>query len=81
MAVGVPVAASRVASIPEICGDAVAYFDPQSVDDMAGVILNALDSEELRKTLRSRGKRQVAQYSWNLTTDRVVDVFRQAAVS
>jgi glycosyltransferase involved in cell wall biosynthesis len=81
MAVGVPVAASRAASIPEICGDAVAYFDPRDIDEMAAVILQTLESEDLRASLRARGKRHVTQYSWSLTTDRVVEVFREAAAN
>jgi glycosyltransferase involved in cell wall biosynthesis len=81
MAVGIPVAASRAASIPEICGDAVAYFNPLDIEEMAGVILKTLESEETRKTLRERGRRQVTQYSWTLATDRVVQVFRDAAAS
>jgi glycosyltransferase involved in cell wall biosynthesis len=79
MAVGIPVAASRAASIPEICGDAVAYFDPTSIDEMAGVILKTLESSELRNTLRERGRQHVAQYSWTLATDRTVDVFCDVA--
>ena len=38
-----PVAASRVASLPEICGDAAVYFDPLSVESIAQGIRDAID--------------------------------------
>ena len=43
MACGCPVAVSRVASLPEVCGDAAVYFDPTSVEDIARGILDVLD--------------------------------------
>jgi glycosyltransferase involved in cell wall biosynthesis len=76
MAMGVPVAAARAASIPEVCGDAVAYFDPCSVEDMSGVIERTLSDEDLRERLRQSGRRQVARYSWDATTARVAAVLR-----
>lgn len=42
MACGTPAAVSRAASHPEMCGDAVAYFDPLDVDDMARTISTSL---------------------------------------
>lgn len=77
MAAGLPVAASRVASIPEICGDAVAYFDARDAEDMASVILKVLESSELRESLIARGRRHVSQYSWATATSRVAEVFRE----
>ena len=35
MACGCPVAASNVASLPEVCGDAAVYFDPLSPESIA----------------------------------------------
>jgi glycosyltransferase involved in cell wall biosynthesis len=42
MACGCPVACSRVASLPEVCGDAAIYFDPLSVESIAQGILDVL---------------------------------------
>jgi glycosyltransferase involved in cell wall biosynthesis len=76
MATGIPVAASNAASIPEICGDAVAYFDPYSIEEMAAVIEHTLSDRALRAALRERGKRQIVKYSWEQTVARVASVFR-----
>ena len=43
MACSCPVAASRVASLPEVCGDAAVYFDPLSVESIAQGIRDVLD--------------------------------------
>ena len=42
MACGCPVACSRVASLPEVCGDAAVYFDPLSVESIAQGIRDVL---------------------------------------
>jgi glycosyltransferase involved in cell wall biosynthesis len=51
IACGAPIAASCAASIPEVGGEAAAYFDPRSVDDMVRVIRDALKNAALRARL------------------------------
>ena len=41
----VPVIASSVSSIPEICGDAVLYTNPKSIPEIKNRILQILDHE------------------------------------
>lgn len=79
MAIGLPVAASRAASIPEVCGDAVAYFDPYSVDDMSSVIVRTLEDQALRDSLRARGRAQAARYSWSRAAGQMADVLSDVA--
>lgn len=43
MKYGIPVAASGTSSIPEICGDAVLYFDPHSVTEIKNRLVQLLD--------------------------------------
>jgi glycosyltransferase involved in cell wall biosynthesis len=42
MACGCPVAVSRAAALPEVCGDAVEYFDPHSAEDIAMAVTRLL---------------------------------------
>jgi glycosyltransferase involved in cell wall biosynthesis len=77
MACGIPVAASRVSSIPEVCGDAAAYFDPLSVDEMAVVIEKAISDETLRARLRETGRRQIVQYSWRKASSEIAEIFSE----
>ena len=44
MRYGVPVAASGTTSIPEVCSDAVLYFDPYSVSEIKNRLIQLLDS-------------------------------------
>ena len=44
MRYGVPVAASGTTSVPEVCGDAVIYFDPYSVSEIKNRMIQLLDT-------------------------------------
>ena len=44
MRYGVPVAASGTTSIPEVCGDAVLYFDPYSISEIKNRMIQLLDT-------------------------------------
>jgi glycosyltransferase involved in cell wall biosynthesis len=56
----VPVAASAVASIPEVCGDAVLYFNPFDVAEIANRILRLTD-DATRKHLIDAGAERYAK--------------------
>ncbi len=64
MSVGCPVITTRQTSLPEVCGDAVLYIDP---DDRAafGDALSAIErNPSLRDELRAKGLRQAETFSW-----------------
>jgi glycosyltransferase involved in cell wall biosynthesis len=64
MASGVPVAASRTSSIPEVCRDAAAYFDPENPESMAEKVISLLEDQALRSRLVIRGKERARSFSW-----------------
>jgi glycosyltransferase involved in cell wall biosynthesis len=69
MACGCPVAAARAASIPEACGDAALYFDPQDTAAITSALQALLTDEpsgevSLRERLREAGMAQAARYRW-----------------
>lgn len=63
---GVPVLCSRVASLPELGGDSVAYFDPSSVEDMAANLSALLQNADARMDLVERGHRNAHRFNWEL---------------
>jgi glycosyltransferase involved in cell wall biosynthesis len=71
MACGCPVAASRVASLPEICGDAAVYFDPTSVEDIVRAI-NAVLADPL-----PGGLEQAARFTWDACAHGHDTVYRE----
>lgn len=75
----VPVACSRVASLPEVAGDGAAYFDPLSVDDMAGVIRGCLLNADLRAALAEKGRANIDHFSWDTAARRTLDVYQAVA--
>jgi glycosyltransferase involved in cell wall biosynthesis len=75
MASGQVVAASRVASHPEVGGDAAIYFDPRDVDEMVDVIGRILASPDEYAHRRELGIAQAAQFSWQRTARETVAVY------
>lgn len=64
MMCGCPVAAARAAAIPEVCADAVLYFDPLSTDSIREALHRLSVDEDLQAQLAQRGKLRAATFSW-----------------
>jgi glycosyltransferase involved in cell wall biosynthesis len=73
MACACPVAASNVASLPEVCGDAAVYFDPRSPEAIANGVREAL---ALADELRARGLERAARFTWKESALSHDDVYR-----
>lgn len=77
MSCGCPVAASRIAAISEVCQDAVFYFDPGNVQEMATVMSQLRDDATLRDSLLSQGKRHSEHFSWDKSAAQLVAALRE----
>jgi glycosyltransferase involved in cell wall biosynthesis len=64
MASGIPIAASQSSAIPEVCGDAAAYFRPDDPENMAEKVISILENQALKKDLVSKGLRRALDFSW-----------------
>jgi glycosyltransferase involved in cell wall biosynthesis len=64
MACGLPVAASRRGSLPEVLGSAAVYFDPSSATEMTSAVLAVLTDGALRERLRQEGLQRARTFSW-----------------
>jgi glycosyltransferase involved in cell wall biosynthesis len=71
MACGCPVAASRVASLPEVCGDSAVYFDPFSAEAIADGIREVLDRPP------AGGVERAAGFTWERCAREHDDVYRE----
>jgi alpha-1,3-rhamnosyl/mannosyltransferase len=65
MAAGVPVLAARAGAMPEVCGDAALFCDPESEQDIAQSLLRLAQEAPLRAALAAAGRARAKQYSWD----------------
>jgi glycosyltransferase involved in cell wall biosynthesis len=78
MACGCPVIASRAASLPEVCGDAAYYVDPEDVQSIAGGIQKMLTDDRVRQDLVKKGLERSKGFSWERTAQETLRVFSEA---
>ena len=74
MATGTPIAASNVASIPEIAGKAALLFDPTKPEEIAEALYKTLTDEKLREKLRQAGFERVKDFNWDRCAKETLDV-------
>ena len=69
-------AVSNVSSIPEVCGDAAAFFNPYNVDEMASVILKCLTDDGFRSELKERMDKQLLRFSWKENAMQTIEIYK-----
>jgi len=77
MACGTAVIASRTASIPEVCIDAVVYIDPNSSQDIAEKITELLGMPEKRNVLVKKGLVHSKHFTWDKAAKEHLKVFEK----
>lgn len=68
-ACGTPVIASRLASIPEVAGDAVMYIDPADSAGIAAAMDRMSRDRAARAALVAKGLERAKGYSWKKTAE------------
>ncbi len=88
MRVGSPVICSSAASLPEVGGDAVVYFDPSRPAELCDRLaafcghdpLAAVDGDSrCRQDLIDAGRRQAAAFSWRQTAESTLGALHRVA--
>jgi glycosyltransferase involved in cell wall biosynthesis len=74
MACGCPVVVSKVASLPEVCGDAAYYVNPYDIDDICVGIDRVINDLDLRQKLVDRGLERVKKFDYVKTVDRLLEI-------
>ena len=78
MSCGVPIACSNTSAMPEIAGDAVAYFDPHNPYSIAQTVCELLGDKARRDVLRRKALERSTAFSWRSTARRVIEVLVEA---
>ena len=76
MACGCPVICSKTSSMPEVAGHAAMYITPTVVDEMAGAMIQIVESSEIRADLISRGLDRAQHFSWEKCARETAEVYR-----
>jgi len=72
MASGVPVVVSNTTSMPEVCGNAALFVDPNNPKDIAEKINSLLENKPLYEQKRKEGLEWSSQYTWKRTAERIL---------
>lgn len=75
---GVPVACSNASSLPEVGGDAVRYFDPLDVDDIASAVTDVLEHPALASRLVVAGYERAEAFTWERTARGTLESYERA---
>ena len=73
-ACGCAVVCSNAASLPEVCGDSVVYFDPNDIEDMRNKIQTVLNDKNLQNELRAKGFENVKRFSWERSAKQIIEI-------
>lgn len=76
MSLNCPVIASSGGSIPEICGQAAAYFDPRNVDSILHTILETLASPSRISDMQLMGHAASQLFTWERTARDTLSVYK-----
>jgi glycosyltransferase involved in cell wall biosynthesis len=75
MAAGTPTLVSTDGALAEVAGEAALAVDPKSVESIAGGLRRLIDDEDLREKLAVEGPKQVAQFTWEASAQKVLNVY------
>jgi len=81
MACGCPVVAASAASLPEVCGDAAAYVDPHSIEQISAVMQALLDDSLLRDEFRRKGAAHATRLTWPVAASSLLASLSRAGLT
>ncbi|MGB3700868.1 MAG: glycosyltransferase, partial [Anaerolineales bacterium] len=77
MACGVPVISTRIASLPEIIGDAGILIPVNDVDALFDAMVRVLGDQTLREEFIRYGQLRSKKFSWERTAQLTRQVYQQ----
>ncbi len=79
MACGAPVLASNTSSLPEVGGDAAAYFESNSVESLRAELVRLLADPETRAAMARKGLQRAKEFTWERSARATLDVLKGTA--
>ena len=78
LSLGVPVIASAIPALREICGGAAVYADPHDPRAFTTAMIQMATQPRLRERLTEHGRRQAARFSWAACARAHIDAYAVA---
>ena len=78
MSCGCPTIVSQTASLPEVCGDASLFIDPNRPEEIRDAILKVHNDPETQNRLIQRGYERVKTFNWANTAQHYRELFERA---
>jgi glycosyltransferase involved in cell wall biosynthesis len=75
-ACGCPALLSNGGSLPEVGGDAAAYFDPTDVESLRNAANELINNQSLRQSLKEKGSMRLKAFSWSKTFQETLEVYK-----
>lgn len=80
MALGCAVVASTAPALPEVCGEAALFADPDDDDAWFAAVARIADERGLRERLVRRGRMRAARFTWGNVASRYLELMADADV-
>lgn len=77
MACSTPVVASDIEAHREIAGEAVDYFETESVNDLSKKLKTLMNSSKRRLELSNKGEEKVKEYGWDKYAKEMIGVYKK----
>jgi glycosyltransferase involved in cell wall biosynthesis len=78
MAAGCPVIAAGVTAIPEVCGGAARYFDPDSPTQLSTLLIELASMDAVaRRDIVAAGQRRASEFTWDRCAEATAEVLRR----
>jgi glycosyltransferase involved in cell wall biosynthesis len=76
-----PVITSKTSSLPEVCGGAALYFDPQNEKELFTKITEVLTKKEMSDNLKAAGRQRIKQFTWDECAAEHIEIFNRVIES
>ena len=77
-ACGCPAIISNVSSLPEVGGDAAAYFDPNDAHSIYQAVKDVVNNPARQDDMRAKGYARLKEFSWDKTAAETLKVYERA---
>jgi glycosyltransferase involved in cell wall biosynthesis len=74
---GCPAVLASASSLPELGGEAAAYFDPKNYDSMMDVMTKIVEDDDACRKMRNKGLDRAKQFSWDKTAEETKAVYKE----